>query len=343
MYEHLYPTALKIKNAYSSADAVIWLSQVACNLYNIQNSNGVYLPNPAELKNSIKPKNMFNKKLLTVGRFDDEIKRIDRILLIFKEVLKRNPGYHLDVVGSCPMDFVLRDQGGKTIGEFLESRSIPSENIKFWGDQDNVSKYYQKADILIMPSKCEGFGMVLVEALSSGLPCACSDYLGIEEIIQSNYNGWTSGDDIYLANKIIEAGADLNVYKTMSKNALESVKKYDLNEFCMKWSYLVECLTEKNGVQDYQNNIPIDKLSKITYEKIILEYECLLNDVADSYVHKELPQVSIVPVTPGMTFMIKFDDWVRRFKLSIKRHGIRHTTKKLANKVYKKLVSLKNR
>ncbi len=340
MYQHLYSTAIKIKDAYNSADAVIWLSKTACNLYNIQNSNGVYLPNQVDRRVGIKPRNKFNKKLLAVGRFDDEIKRIDRIFMIFKEILKKDPDYYLDVVGSCPMDFVLRNQGGKTIGEFLKGLNIPIEKIKFWGDQADVSKYYKKADVLIMPSNCEGFGMVMAEALSFGLPCACSYYIGIDEIIQSGYNGWTSTDDIYLAERIVEIGEDLQKYKIMSKNAIKSVDKYDLTAFCDKWTCLIESLTENDGVKDYQKRTFVGALSKNDYEKIILEYELILNDVANNYINKALPLENVAPITSNMALILKFDDWIDRLKLSFKRDGVRHTVRKLGYKVYKKSVSL---
>jgi starch synthase len=44
--------------------------------------------------------------------------------------------------------------------------------------QQNLPQYYEKADLFVLPSRQDGFGMVLVQALASGLPVICSDHTG---------------------------------------------------------------------------------------------------------------------------------------------------------------------
>jgi len=339
MYPHLYPVALSIKEAYSAVDGVIWLSSTANEIYNMQNSNGIYLPNPVELNVGVQPRNCFQKRLLSIGRFDDEIKRIDRILLIFKEILKIDSGFHLDIVGPCPMDFILSSQNNVSIGDFLKSLKIPDDKIKFWGDQSDVSPFYKRSDVLLMPSDCEGFGLVYTEALSYGLPCACSNYSGIEEIVQDNYNGWLSKDDIYLAKKIVDVGHNKQQYNEFSRNALNSIKKYDKSKFEKRWIDLIETLISSGSIELYQKNEHSRDLFIFDYKKAISEYESILNTVIKNNFNNS---ISNQVLSSGASDK-KYKDWIRRLLLSFKRHGFWHTFKKMINKFYKKSISIINK
>lgn len=58
------------------------------------------------------------------------------------------------------------------------------ENILFLGRRDDVDKWYQAMDVFCLPSRMEGFPLVLVEAQASGLPCIVSDTV-TEEVVLS--------------------------------------------------------------------------------------------------------------------------------------------------------------
>jgi glycosyltransferase involved in cell wall biosynthesis len=333
---YLYPTALKIKEAYSKADYVVWLSQIACNVYNIDNNNGVYLPDPVNLVPDKKAKKVANKKILAVGRFDDEIKRIDNILLTFKELHKINHEYHLEVVGYCPISLELPWQDNVTLEEFIKNENIPVDNIKFWGIREDVSRFYDEASFLLMASRCEGFAMVLVEALSHGTPCACFEYIGIEEIIQSGQNGWVLPQGGYagMAERIDSSINNKKAYREMSRRSLESVKKYGIDSFCDKWEELI-CQTI-NGCDNARGVfLPSNGLSDDDYRRIILEYEKLLNIAVKNFINNK--NVGCTIQGNGNTIRIRLKDLLHRFKVSIKREGIFLTGEKIIRKVYKKV------
>ncbi|NLG05159.1 MAG: glycosyltransferase family 4 protein, partial [Clostridia bacterium] len=58
-----------------------------------------------------------------------------------------------------------------------------SKRVAFLGDIKNVSDFLRDIDIFILPSRKEGFGISLIEAMSTGLPCIASDNEGPAEII----------------------------------------------------------------------------------------------------------------------------------------------------------------
>ena len=89
----------------------------------------------------------------------------------------RHPEFHLDIIGF-----------GKQEDEL---KTISKDNIRFLGAVDNqqLSQYYQQADVFILPSISEPWGLVVEEALNNGLPVMVSDRVGCAEEIVNNRNG----------------------------------------------------------------------------------------------------------------------------------------------------------
>lgn len=78
------------------------------------------------------------------------------------------------------------------------------ENVKFLGNVDNIPEFLNKIDICVVPSRSEGFGLALVEAMAMGVPCIASNIAGPREIISRTELGklFESNDSDDLANKL---------------------------------------------------------------------------------------------------------------------------------------------
>lgn len=100
-----------------------------------------------------------------VGRFSDE-KNQAFTLPVFAELAKRRPDARLVLVGAGPLEARTRAEA---------ERLGIADRVLFLGQRADVHALYQMLDVLAFPSKFEGFGMVLVEAQISGLPCVASD------------------------------------------------------------------------------------------------------------------------------------------------------------------------
>ena len=90
-------------------------------------------------------------------------------------------------------------------------------------------KNYQKSSVFILPSIHESFGLVVLEAMASGLPVILSDNVGAKDCIKEDLNGFTfpAGNDLQLA-KLIQKLIDNPAYvKKMSLNSREISKLYD--------------------------------------------------------------------------------------------------------------------
>lgn len=78
--------------------------------------------------------------IVTVGRFDDKYKRLDKILNIYSEVYQRNKKIKLTVVGL--VDY--KETFGKELKQELKDLEIPEDHVIFTGAQEDVTKFYKK-------------------------------------------------------------------------------------------------------------------------------------------------------------------------------------------------------
>lgn len=98
------------------------------------------------------------------------------VLEAFRRVRAKYPDVHLILVG--------RPANGKQIVE-------PSvTHYLFLPRQELLEGIYPQADVLVLPSRAEGFGLVLLEAMSFGMPVLGVDGWAMPEIIRHGVNGW---------------------------------------------------------------------------------------------------------------------------------------------------------
>lgn len=109
--------------------------------------------------------------------------------------------------------------------------------IKFMGNVDDIPKFLQKVDIFVLPSRFEGFGISLIEAMSMGIPCVASNLDGPAEIIGKNERGF-----LFEPENIRELESQLRFVldnyeniKRLQKNNIKYVKNnFDIKIMCNK-------------------------------------------------------------------------------------------------------------
>lgn len=109
------------------------------------------------------------------------------------------------------------------------------KNIKFVGfvTHDTLFKYYNQADIFILPSLSEGFAQVSLEAMSCGLPIICTTNSGCNDIIEDYKNGFVikPSDRKQLKEKIEWFINHKDKIKEMGINAMHTASKYTWKEY----------------------------------------------------------------------------------------------------------------
>jgi glycosyltransferase involved in cell wall biosynthesis len=140
------------------------------------------LPNSIPKKEIIKSKKENDKiKILFVGRLVKQ-KNVETLIKAMKILNERDTTklIHVDIVGDGPLK-------GRLIS--LTKKFKLSHIITFEGNKKNVDQYYQKADIFVLPSIWEGFGLVILEAFRARVAVISSNIEGPSELIKHGFNG----------------------------------------------------------------------------------------------------------------------------------------------------------
>lgn len=137
----------------------------------------------------------------------------------------RNQGYPISI------DFVGPPQLGMPLLNKVLSELDPSSNyMRFVGsiEYSKLPEIYKSADLFVFASSCETFGQILLEAMASGLPIACSNRSALPEILGD------AGEYFDPENPIEIANAILNLFNSPVKRAFAAKNNY-LNAQNYSW------------------------------------------------------------------------------------------------------------
>lgn len=146
---------------------------------------------------------IFHEKLtlLCVGRMVPQIKGQNILVKALKKITEVYPDIQCIFIGDNPEEHNYIDEMKKLamqVGVF--------NNVVFIGNCHDVPREMLKADILIVPSREEGFGLVAIEAMASKIPVIASKTGGLVEIIEDLKTGYLfeKDDSDMLADKILQ-------------------------------------------------------------------------------------------------------------------------------------------
>ena len=184
--------------------------------------------NPLTLKPGV-PSEGTSKTFLAVGRFSRQHKGFDLLIEAFHLFAQKDQEWKLDIVGEGVEEDLYRD----LIKKFsLEKR------VTIHPFTNQIQDYYSKAQVYVLSSRWEGMPLVLVEAMSHGLPIVTSDIPVSQEILGDFGLYFKNGDIEALAERLEEAThIDWN---KKSKGALEIARRFDINRIISHWKNLIE-------------------------------------------------------------------------------------------------------
>ena len=194
----------------------------------------IYIPNVIE--NIPKASsNLTEKRIISVGRLSEEKGYMD-LLKMYKHIKKEYPSWKLDIIGSGEEEEFLK--------QYIHANNLESHvTLHGFRERDYIFDLLSKSSIYLMTSYTESFGIVLIEAMSMGLPCiAFSSAEGANEIIESGYNGYIIKNRSMQAyeQKIRDLIDDSETRKKIGINAKKSVEKYKSEVVVNDWLELLE-------------------------------------------------------------------------------------------------------
>lgn len=158
-------------------------------------------------------------------------KGFDLLIQSWKILERRYPEWSVVVAG--------KGEERDRLKEAVEKAGI--ERLKFIGNTRDIETYYEKAAFFVLPSRDEGFGMVLAEAMCFFLPTvsyACKT--GPKEIIEDGRTGFLvpPGDTKAFAKKMELLMKDKNLRERMGAKAGSSVRRFEKERILDEWEKL---------------------------------------------------------------------------------------------------------
>ena len=147
------------------------------------------------------------------------LKGVDVLIKAFMRISERFPDYSLKIIGHCP------DKAEKAAYQVLAQSNKRVEILSpvFYGE---LAAFMQDCSFLVLPSRSEAMGRVLLEAMACAKPVIGSNVGGIPEVIVDGINGllFRSGDDADLAEKMERLLSDESLRAGMGAAGAEDVR-----------------------------------------------------------------------------------------------------------------------
>jgi glycosyltransferase involved in cell wall biosynthesis len=168
-------------------------------------------------------------------------KRPDLLINAIVSVKKEIPNTHLIIFGRGELV-----PEYKRITEFFKLQNDVSFHTSV--NDDELPYYYSAADLFVLPSPIEPFGIVLLEAMSAGVPVIASDKCGGSFAIEEGKAGlvFKSNDIDDLSKKIIEILRDDSLASKFGENGNKYVQKYDWTQMAKEFETVYNEILSKS-------------------------------------------------------------------------------------------------
>ncbi len=194
--------------------------------------NSCVIANPLSFaSNEVSPLN--KNQIVGIGRFISQ-KGFDLLIQAFNQISDNIKDWTLAIYGTGQDEVYLKS----LIAERgLGDRIILNPTVK------NVKEVFLKSSIFALPSRYEGFGLVLIEAMECGVPCVAFDCeCGPSEIIEDDVDGYLvpqNNIDIF-SKMLLKLALDINLRKSMGQKAKQNVKRFQIEYIMNSWIKLFD-------------------------------------------------------------------------------------------------------
>lgn len=233
-------SALSLRHVYRLSDAHLVTSKSFIPIFgkfigvaNPKKSHAIRYP----LTLSADPDKPKENAFVYVGRLEQTQKRVDRIIAAWREVHAKLPDWRLDIVGDGPDRRAIEES----------AKGLP--RIKFHGFQ-NPKPYYETSKVILLTSDFEGFGLVLVEAMTAGcVPLILGSYPAAYEIADGT-NGVVMPAPFNLeaySDEMVKLAKSPALLGAMARKAVMKASEYAPKDVAKEYLRLFKELTHANG------------------------------------------------------------------------------------------------
>jgi N-acetyl-alpha-D-glucosaminyl L-malate synthase BshA len=152
-----------------------------------------------------------------------EVKRVPEVVTVFHHVLQAGIEAKLLLVGDGP-DRQRAEEQCRSLGM--------CEQVRFLGKQDQVEEVLSIADLFLMPSGSETFGLAALEAMSCSVPVVSSNIGGLPEVNIHGETGYLCDlDDVEcMADYAVQILTDEELHRQLSRNARARAELFEISK-----------------------------------------------------------------------------------------------------------------
>lgn len=193
------------------------------------------VPNPLRnrIPKEIKPHRERPLKIVSVGRLED-VKQPYDTLKSFKKINKNYPDSILEFYGTGTLSSELK--------AFVKESDF-SDKVFFKGYESNLEKIFSDASLMLLTSKRESFGLVIIEAFSYGVPVVgYTTTFGVDDLIEDGKDGYIveQGNVNDLTEKAIELLANFEKRNSFGLYGYKKIVDYEYEKVMLQWLTLVK-------------------------------------------------------------------------------------------------------
>ena len=158
-----------------------------------------------------------------------ERKGVDLLIGAFALIADKYPSMRLQLVGTGPDEDALKE----TIPPNLRDRVL----FRGFQQPDALPQIFAAADVFVLPSRHDGWGVVVNEALGAGLPIIVSDRVGARDLVEDGLNGLvtSAGDMSSLATALETLAESRVVRERFARASAERALRWDIDEGVRRW------------------------------------------------------------------------------------------------------------
>ncbi len=203
-------------------------------IYNFIDFSRFSRSNKEHFRKAIAPE---GEKILVHTSNFRKVKRIDDAILAFA-IIQKEISAKLILVGDGPERPRL-ERMSRELGLY--------EHVRFLGKQDAIEEILAIADLFIIPSENESFGLSALEAMACQVPVISSNAGGLPEVNIDGVTGYLAdiGDIETMARKSLELLQDDQKLAQFRENALEQAQKFDINLILPKYEAYYEKVLQR--------------------------------------------------------------------------------------------------
>jgi glycosyltransferase involved in cell wall biosynthesis len=197
---------------------------------------------PISMFRSVSPQPLISTaRIITVGRLCPDEKGQDVLIRAVKRCVSRGLDVECTFVGSP----AIGDFQTLPMLEALTASLQLGDRVHFVQGRIDVATLLAGASIFVLPSRREGFGLALVEAMAAGLPVIASNIEGPADILTDGLDGllFDCGSDEQLAEKMAMLIQSPALADELRNNAREKSLDYDISAMREKYMDIYRCLT----------------------------------------------------------------------------------------------------